>query len=379
MINIVPLKRKLINFYINSRGYRTDRKIVVIESDDWGSIRMPSKQVYDDLLSRGFPVDKLSYLKYDALESNRDLEALFDVLTSLADKNGNHPVFTANTIMTNPDFDKIRENGFINYYYELFTETLKRYPEHDRVFDLYKNGIKRKVFYPQLHGLEHLNIRRWMSSLQNENGKSRVLFDYGLFDLSTSDTIITEDSFCDPLSLDNRNELHIQDQRLLKAAYLFNSIFGYPSRTFIAPCYIWRPELQKTFYKMGINNIQSGSYQLIPKIGKYNKWRKKIHYTGKCNKYQQTYSVRNCYFEPSSNENKNVIESCLNQVSRSFNNRKPAIICSHRLNYIGFIQEFNRTKNLELLHSLLDNIMRKWPDVEFLSSEDLALILKFSE
>ena len=72
-MNLNRLKRKLLSFYINSRGWRTDREIVVIESDDWGSIRMPSKRVYDELLSKGFPVDILPYLRYDSLESNIDL------------------------------------------------------------------------------------------------------------------------------------------------------------------------------------------------------------------------------------------------------------------------------------------------------------------
>ena len=163
MSKIIAYKRKLIDWYANSRGWRTNRKIVVIESDDWGSIRMPSRQVYSELLSKGLPVDRLSYMKFDSLESNRDLIMLFGVLTSFRDKNGNHPVITANTIMTNPDFEKIRESDFNEYHAEVFTETLKRYPEHDQVFALYQQGIKQRIFYPQLHGMEHLNIKRKIS------------------------------------------------------------------------------------------------------------------------------------------------------------------------------------------------------------------------
>ena len=41
----------------NIPGWRTRRKIVVIEGDDWGSIRMPSLSVYDALTRKGFELD----------------------------------------------------------------------------------------------------------------------------------------------------------------------------------------------------------------------------------------------------------------------------------------------------------------------------------
>jgi hypothetical protein len=49
----------LAKHYINSRGWKTKRKIVVIESDDWGSIRMPSKSVVELLKSKKHRTNKL--------------------------------------------------------------------------------------------------------------------------------------------------------------------------------------------------------------------------------------------------------------------------------------------------------------------------------
>ena len=45
----VDLKHRLSNIIYNIPGWRTKRHIVVIESDDWGAIRMPSRQVFDFL------------------------------------------------------------------------------------------------------------------------------------------------------------------------------------------------------------------------------------------------------------------------------------------------------------------------------------------
>ena len=43
------LKKNIINF----RGLSLKKKFVVIESDDWGSIRIPSQKVAKDLISKG--------------------------------------------------------------------------------------------------------------------------------------------------------------------------------------------------------------------------------------------------------------------------------------------------------------------------------------
>src|SRR5512145_1970748 len=152
------LMQKLSRIVTNLRGWRTNRKIVVIESDDWGSIRMPSKEVYQICLKAGYPVDKIAYERYDSLLSQEDLELLFSLLLSLHDKNGNHPVFTANCVVANPDFEKIKHDDFQNYHYELITETFKRYPKHQNNFEIWKKGVQDRIFMPQFHAREHLNV-----------------------------------------------------------------------------------------------------------------------------------------------------------------------------------------------------------------------------
>ena len=45
----------------NIPGWQTKRKIVVVESDDWGSIRMRSSEAYLSFLDKGYNVDKSNY------------------------------------------------------------------------------------------------------------------------------------------------------------------------------------------------------------------------------------------------------------------------------------------------------------------------------
>ena len=128
-------------------GWRTNRHLVIIESDDWGSIRMSSAETIKKLSSSGIEIND-PYNLYDSLASEDDLTALFDVLSSVRDKNNNPAVLTANAIMANPDFEKIRQSNFEKYYFESFTETLKKYPKHHNSFNLWKEGILKNFFIP---------------------------------------------------------------------------------------------------------------------------------------------------------------------------------------------------------------------------------------
>jgi len=70
-MNLDSIKRNLSNI----PGWRTHRKIVVIESDDWGSVRMPSRKVYNALKIKGIDLssgDSLRYNLYDSLATSED-------------------------------------------------------------------------------------------------------------------------------------------------------------------------------------------------------------------------------------------------------------------------------------------------------------------
>jgi hypothetical protein len=101
----------------------------VIESDDWGSIRMPDKKTVDFLKTKGLAVEKCPYVMNDCLESNDDLEVLFEFI----EKKNKHTVITANFLTANPNFQKIKESNFRTYHYEFIEKTLKNYPRLENV------------------------------------------------------------------------------------------------------------------------------------------------------------------------------------------------------------------------------------------------------
>ena len=51
---------------------------------------------------------------------------------------------------------------------------------------------------------------------------------------------------------------------------------------------------------------------------------------------------------------------------------KPAVITSHRVNFIGSLVESNRDNNLRQLRMLFIRLLQKWPEVEFMTAEELG-------
>lgn len=71
----------------NIPGWHRNRKIVVLESDDWGNVRMPSREVYEEFLHRGVRVNRDSYCRYNYLTTTDDKPPLFEVLISVKKNN----------------------------------------------------------------------------------------------------------------------------------------------------------------------------------------------------------------------------------------------------------------------------------------------------
>jgi hypothetical protein len=360
-----------LSFLYDLLGWKTNRRLVVFESDDWGSIRIPSKSVYNILLKNGIKVDQCPYCKYDALETNDDLNPLFNLLIDFKDLEHNHPVITTNMVMANPDFEKIRKYELKEFYYEVFTDSYKRYDTYTSTFNSLKAGIEAGLFHPQFHGREHLNITRWMNALQNKSVETLYAFNLNTYAISTTVSNERRKSYLEAFGIDRMSDLESQKDVIKDGLNIFKSVFGFNPESFIAPNYTWHPELDSGLLDLGVRYFQSSGFRIIPHPKRH---RTKIHYLGSKNRIGQTFLRRNCHFEPSLGGN-NPVDICLNEISSAFKSNNPAIIQTHRLNFIGSMDERNRERNLSSLRLLLKEILRRWPDVEFISSDNLGKLM----
>lgn len=366
------IKSYLAKNYINFRGWSTKRKIVVIESDDWGSIRMPSKAAYEYLLRKGVPVDKSAFTRFDTLESEEDIVQLFEVLSSIKDVHGHHAVITANALVANPDFDAIRENGFNHYHFEPITKTFERYQEN-KAFQLWKgDGIRSNLLFPQFHGREHLHPMRWLRLLRNGDKEELLGFEQkallGLYKPDIKDRTKRYMAACEYHTEDEKEMVEMSTTEGLK---LFIDIFGFSSKSFVASQSIFGEHLNKVLANEGVKYHQCGQ-QYVPKGGEiYQKNR----FWGSQNKEGMLYWRRNCTFEPYKNQYRDHVNDCLKEIEIAFRWGKPAVINSHRINFVGSIDKGNREQSLIKLMSLLKNVVKRWPDAEFMNSADLGTLI----
>ncbi len=349
---------------INRKGKSVKENLIIIESDDWGAIRTPSKETITYFEQKGFEIANSIY-KNDSLASQDDLEKLFEVLHSHKGSNGKPAVITANSIMANPNFEKIKAHDFQEYFWEPFTETFKRYPKHQNNFQLWKQGMNNGVFHPQFHGREHLNVTRWMKALQTKNEAALLSFDQ-----QTTYSGKDDYSFMEAFDWDSPDDIKQHETIIAEGLQIFERHFGFRSKSFIAPCYNWDTKLEPFLASQGIEWIQSLRSQLQP-TGIFNEYQSLRHSFGQ----QQNglrFNTRNCFFEPSMLPQKDWVNSCLAQIQAAFLFSKPAVICAHRINFVSFINPKNGERGLNDLNQLLKAIVKKWPDVKFITTDELA-------
>jgi len=362
-------KTKLFRHLSNLPGWRTSRKIVVFESDDWGSIRMPSKKTFESLKSQGVDLlsgDSKRYNLNDTLASAGDLSALFETLQLVKDKTGRPAVFTPVSLVANPDFEKIKASGFKDYFFEPFTETLKRYGRED-AFNLWREGIQQRLFVPQFHGREHLNVQVWLRDLQKKEKTTLLAFEHGMWGFKNQHP--KKITYQAAFDLEFPEDYEYQKTVISEGLNLFGQLHGFQATFFVPPNGPFNSNLEETALEHGIRYISTSKIHNEP-LGN-GQFKKQYYWLGRKNTIGQVFLTRNAFFEPSQS-GKDWVNHCLNEISVAFQWKKPAIVSTHRVNYIGAINPANRDQGLNQLKKLLETILKKWPDVEFMTSVELG-------
>jgi hypothetical protein len=359
------LKKHIFNF----KGTNTP-KLLLIESDDWGSIRIPNTNVRDLLLEKKLIKNKDTFSKNDTLESSEDYLKLYKVLERYKDIDCNPPVITANFIMANPDFDKIRASHFNEYFYETFTDTYNKYYPNDNTFESLKYGMSKNYIHPQFHGREHLNVSAWLDKLSNNNEAFLFAFYNHCFAIDYKSKSNIRGNLMASYDYRSNSELEFIREGIKTGLKLFEDNFGFISESTIAPCYVWNKDIEDCFLNYGVSYFQGSKFQqcVIPNKNKHKKiWR----YIGEKGDTDSVYSIRNCLFEPSSNTDIDWVSKALESIEVAFLWRRPAILGMHRVNFVGGLSQENRRLNLEKLDELLFKVLKKFPDVRFISTPDL--------
>lgn len=366
----MDVKRLLAKNYINFRGWKTKRKIVVIESDDWGSIRMANQNVVEKALRYRPSIGRNKFLLYDGIERQDDLELLFDLLSKHKDFKGNHPVITALTLTSNPNFELMKDKGSrFQYESESISETYVKYHEEKLLSIWKKDGLKNNLLYPQFHGKEHLFINRYINRINNEEDIENFAFiNNSIFG---TENITRNLNFLAAFEYQDESEKISIEKQAQEGLNEFIKLFGFPSQSFCPSQSVVGDHIFQILKNNGILTIQAGQ-QFVPKE---NKLVKVDNVWGKRTNQGLIFTRRNCTYEPYKDINADHVEECLKEIEIAFRWGKPAIINSHRINFSSRIRTDLRDKTLVDLDQIFKRIIAKWPEVEFINSSELAEIM----
>ena len=370
------LKNSLLRNAKNLVGWRTDRKIVVFAVDDYGNVRLHSKEARKKLDQAGLPTYN-RFDQFDTLETKQDLESLFEVLTSIRDKHGRHAVFTPYAVPCNINFEKIAETGYKEYHYELLPQTYQKLSELDAsaysgAWELWKEGIEKGLMAPQFHGREHMNLKVFSEKLRaGDHDLMTCLQNRSFTSISRNDyeTISPMAAF-DFWSFEENQGLH----RVIEDGLdQFENVFGYRAENFTPPVYNVHPVLYKTLKRGGIDFIDAA--MVSNRHQGQGSYKKQFNYTGKQADPGILLMVRNVVFEPTDDRNIDWVSYAMNQIEAAFRWNRPAIISSHRVNFCGHIDKKNRERGLMALKLLLQKVTERWPDVEFMTAHELGKLI----
>jgi len=364
----MKLVAKLAKNYINFRGWKTNRKIVVIESDDWGSSRIAAQEVVEKGLTLNASLGR--NLSYDGLERQTDLEALFELLSSFKDYKGNHPVVTALALTSNPNFEDMKlSEGFIEYKSESIADTYQKYGEN-QLFSLWKDsGIKNNLLYPQFHGKEHLFVNRYLKRINNQDDIENFAFqNNSIFGVENTTRAL---NFLGAFEYHSEEDKKIIETQTEQGLDLFNELFGFYSKSFCPSQSIYGEHIYPILKSKGIITIQAGQ-QFVPNNLQLSKVD---NFWGTRTKENLIFTRRNCTFEPYKGNSMNHVDECLKEIEIAFRWGKPAVINSHRVNFTSRLRTDLRDQTLRDLKRMLAEILKKWPDVEFVNSAQLAEIM----
>ena len=354
---------------INAKHF--SRPILVIESDDWGWNSGDAKSVGESYREFGYNVPP--YAEQNALETPDEVRSMVDILVEHKDSRGKSAVLTANMIMANIDFEAVRQNNLTEPVLIPLDSDSPRNPVSKKLISEYKNGVKIGVFWPQLHGLCHINRDVWLKGLrENEPFAAKAFLlnspplTYAGNDLARYSSVYLD--FSVSPSVSEKYENQIKDVK--EAVNIFQRMFKFLPKSTIAPFYVWDDNSEEAFYSSGIRYIQGANVQQYARDSEGNLLQRS-HDLGQLNDKGLYYLTRNITFEPQKS-NESLVASTEWKIKGAFLTRRPATIITHRLNYVGV----NAEKYRKQLDQILGFVENDFPSVLYMSSDELGSVIE---
>jgi hypothetical protein len=223
---------------------------------------------------------------------------------------------------------------------------------------------------PQFHGREHLNIEVLERKLRACEKELLVNLENCSLAALSQEPSMPGVGFTHAFGVWDRSEVGRHRDIIVDGLRLFQQTFGFASTTFTPPAQKIHPDLYPLLDSLGIQGIFKPRW-CSRRIDRHDHVTE-VNLFERKKRYRHLSLVRNVVFEPTDTNSKCSVQIAIDQVAAAFHWRRPAVISSHRVNFCGHISEENRVCGLRALKSLLKEIVRRWPDVQFISADQLV-------
>lgn len=355
------LKDKIKLFLLKKIFKCVERPIVCFDSDDWGV-----KKISDNLfLPENYGLFSQPFVFYDSLEKEEELIAIRKLLLKYYDSYGNHPVFTLNYAAFNPDYNKIYLENFKKYYKHTIIDTFG-----DEKWNSIKKIINcnRNIFDVSFHCAQHINIFKYLQD--GQNGNNSVLTACRMESTNIASSYINNKAgYMDELSTISKKEAKFVYEQLIEGQKFLISEFEHMDfRTITPSCGVLDKNIfaiNRKKYKFRYAKISLKHYLSVKRNIKQH-----VSIFGKF------YGVKLIYrcidFDPCLvNDIDEYVNSSICEIDFYIKHKIPVIISTHRINYVrGHDGGIHVSKSLEALDKILNYLVGKYKDIEFISTKD---------
>jgi len=314
------------------------RPVLIVESDDWGP---------------------------GPLEQASALRRIAGILSEFADCDGRRPVMTLGMVLAAADGKKILSSG--SYQRRKISAHT-----HGPLLSAISSGVETHVFSIQLHGMEHFWPPALVSASKTDNAVMAWL-DRGWEAVTEDLPPPLQSRWVDGSILPaGRLDPQIVQQAVQEEVDAFDDIFGSPPSVVVPPTFIWNEDVESAWAKAGVAVVVTPGHRFETRDEEGNPAASgAIIYNGQTTETDLVYLVRDVYFEPAFGHTAiQAVEALLSKTRLG----RPTLFETHRFNFLG-TEEKNRLALTEL-ERLLQIAVDECPHLAFLSSRELAVILK---
>lgn len=320
--------------------WRCAEPVLVFESDDWGLERRASSE---RLRAFGEPGEWAD----EEMETAEDMRRLFDVLDRHRDVTGRSAVFSANFIVTNPDHDAIARDRY-GVYHEIPIST------REDLCVAWREGMERRVLLAELHGRRHFSVEEWLADLRRDVPGARELsseYRHGGLSLLKGQNWRYHTEYVSWRTGVEPDEKTLAAE-LKNSLDILEGIFGRRPTSTIAPHYIFSSRIEKAWRDAGLRFVQGANYQILRSENGGHGTVSASHPLGERSPSGLLYLHRFIRFEPRPERPHQGIAAALGSIRRCFDQRIPAVVDTHRINFTGRYREGGLRALDELLHAL---------------------------